>query len=334
MDGTFNPDFSAVNADQALANFDRFELEFPEARPFFAEDTPRFQFGAPRYLYGDLGAQLYYSRTIGINTNVAGLTQAVPILWGVKSVLQTGGTEAAVMNVETSPNVKTISLMDNATIGRVTETYEGQRIGAIFLNRARRPPALIPRWAPTPRSASTITISRSAVFTQEPNPPASMSVVQAKGPWRGRAKIFYLQSTYMDIGKSFDAPLGYFPIIGARSEQFAAGYSPVVRSDLVQQVFLDSQLSIVRDRDTEARVYDRGVVAASITTIKQGGRRDLGSTCDRKCHDRFSDRQWAHHRTHRRIQGDGHASQCDDCAAAIIGIRSWLHGRRSLRRHP
>src|SRR4029077_6297663 len=110
MDATFNPDFSAVNPDQALANFDRFELEYPEARPFFAEDNPRFQFGAPRYLFGDLGAQLFYSRRLGIDTNSAGLTQAVPILWGVKSVLRAGGTEAALMNVETSPATRTISL--------------------------------------------------------------------------------------------------------------------------------------------------------------------------------------------------------------------------------
>jgi hypothetical protein len=268
MDGTFNPDFSAVNADQALANFDRFELEFPENRPFFAEDTPRFQFGAPRYLYGDLGAQLYYSRAIGINTNVAGLTQAVPILWGVKSVLQTGGTEGAVMNVETSPNTKTISLSDNDTIGRVSETYEGQRIGAIFLNRAGDSGKYTALGADTAISLYDHHLTFSGFYAGAQSAGLNLSGA-GEGTLAWKSQDFYLQSTYMDIGKSFDAPLGYFPIIGARSEQFAAGYSPVVRSDLVQQVFLDSQLSIVRDRDTQQRVYDRGVVAASITTIQQ-----------------------------------------------------------------
>src|SRR5205085_942011 len=57
------------------------------------------------------------------------------ILWGVKSVLRAGGTEAALMNVETSPAVRTISLSDNSTVGRVTQTIAGQRIGAIFLDR-------------------------------------------------------------------------------------------------------------------------------------------------------------------------------------------------------
>src|SRR5262249_34451901 len=78
LDATFNPDFSAVSPDAAFANFDRFELEFPEARSFFTEDNPRFAFGGTRYLYGDLGAQLFYSRRLGIVTNEAGLTQIVP----------------------------------------------------------------------------------------------------------------------------------------------------------------------------------------------------------------------------------------------------------------
>lgn len=268
LDGTFNPDFSAVNADQALANFDRFELEFPEARPFFAEDTPRFQFGAPRYLYGDVGAQLYYSRTLGINTNVAGLTQAVPILWGVKSVLQTGGTEAAVMNVETSPNVKTLSLSDNATIGRVTETYEGQRIGAIFLNRAGDSGAYTAVGGDTAISLYDHHLTFSGFYAGSQSSGLNVSGA-GEGTVAWKSQDINLQSTYLDVGKSFDAPLGYFPITGARAEMFAAGYSPVVRSDLVQQVFFDSQLSIVRDRDTQERVYDRGVIAASMTTIKQ-----------------------------------------------------------------
>jgi hypothetical protein len=266
-DATFNPDFSTVNADQALANFDRFELEFPENRPFFAEDTPRFQFGAPRYLYGDLGGQLFYSRTIGINTNLAGLTQPVPILWGVKSVLREGGTEAALMNVETSPNVKTISLSDNATIGRVTETYEGQRIGGIFLNRAGDSGGYTAGGADALVSLYDRHLQFSGFYAASQS--AGSNITGAgEGTVAWKSQDFYMQSTYMEIGRSFDAPLGYFPITGARAEMFAAGYSPVVRNDLVQQVFLDGQLSLVTDRDSNQRIYDRGVVAASISTIQ------------------------------------------------------------------
>jgi hypothetical protein len=268
MDATFNPDFSAVRPDQALANFDRFEIEFPEARPFFAEDNPRFQFGAPRYLFGDLGAQLFYSRRLGIDTNTAGLTQAVPILWGVKSVMRAGGTEAAIMNVETSPAARTISLSDNATVGRVTETIMGQRLGAIFLNRAGDSGGYTSGGGDVALSFYDRHLQVSGFYAG-----SSFSGLGVSGAGAGtlgwKSQDVYAQATYMDIGKSFEAPLGFFPITGVQSEQFAAGYTPVLRSDLVQQVLIDGQLTLAKDRDTGARIFDRGVVAGSIQTIQQ-----------------------------------------------------------------
>ena len=268
MDATFNPDFSAVSPDQAVANFDRFEIEFPEARAFFAEDTPRFAFGAPRYIYGDLGAQLYYSRRLGIDTNTAGLTQTVPILWGVKSVLREGGTEAAVMNVETSPAHRTISLSDNATVGRVTETYEGQRLGAIFLNKVGSGGDYTAGGVDGTAAFYDRHMQVSGFYSVSKSEGLNMSGA-GEGTLAWKSQDYYAQATYMDIGKSFDAPLGYFPIIGVRSEQIAAGYTPVIRSDLVQQLFIDSQISLAKDRDTDVRVFDRGVLAAGITTIQQ-----------------------------------------------------------------
>ena len=47
--------------------------------------------------------------------------------------------------------------------------------------------------------------------------------------------------SHNDIGRTFDAQLGYFPLTGVRAETFAAGYTPLVRTDLVHQVFLDAQ---------------------------------------------------------------------------------------------
>jgi hypothetical protein len=267
MDATFNPDFSAVRPDQALANFDRFEIEFPEARPFFAEDNPRFQFGAPRYLFGDLGAQLFYSRRLGIDTNTAGLTQAVPILWGVKSVLRAGGTEAALMNVETSPPVRTISLADNATVGRVTQTYMGQRVGAIFLDREGSSAAYRAGGGDAALSFYDRHLQVSGFYTASKTEGIGTSGA-GSGTLAWKSQDVYAQATYLDVGKAFDAPLGFFPITGVRSEQFAAGYTPVLRSDLVQQVLIDGQLAIAKDRDTDERIFDRGVAAVTIQTIQ------------------------------------------------------------------
>ena len=55
LDGTFNPDFSQVEADAGQVQInERFALFYPEARPFFLEGTEIF--GMPK--------QIVYTRTI------------------------------------------------------------------------------------------------------------------------------------------------------------------------------------------------------------------------------------------------------------------------------
>jgi hypothetical protein len=269
FDGTFNPNFVGVNPDQALANFDRFELEFPEARPFFAEDTQRFQFGGRRYDFGDLGAQLFYSRRIGLRTNAAGLTEVVPILYGGKSVLRSGGSEAAVMNVGLSPNRPKVTMNDNVSVGRFSQTFaEGRRVGAIVLGRTGDSGGDYIAGG----ADGTLTLFDRHLFlngfvAQTASTAAKRSgAAQVSLDWS--SQDFYASAAYVDVGKAFDAQLGYFPLTGVRSEILAAGYTPVIRNDLVQQVLLESQLTLARDRGDQ-RIFDRGAVSASAVTIEQ-----------------------------------------------------------------
>ena len=272
LDATFNPDFSAVNPDAALANFDRFEIEYPEARPFFAEDNARFTFGGTRYFFGDPGAQLFYSRQLGLVTNAEGLTQIVPILWGVKSVFRDGGTEAALMNVETVQPKPGVILSDNATVGRVTESFAGQRIGAIILGRAGDSGGYGSAGVDGQFSAFDRHLQLTGFYagsqgsTTTGGPSATSAAGEGTVGWK--SQDVYVKGTLLDIGDSFVAPLGYFPQTGIRAETIAGGYTPVVRSDLVQQVYLEGQMSIVRERDDDTLVYRRSVVAASLQTIE------------------------------------------------------------------
>ncbi len=265
LDATFNPDFSAVSPDAAFANFDRFELEYPEARSFFTEDNPRFAYGGARYLYGDLGAQLYYSRRLGIITNEAGLTQIVPILWGVKSVVRSGGTEAALMNVETIKPDKALELNDNATIGRFSQTIEGQRFGGIIVHTGGASPSYTAGGPDAQLDLYDRHLKISTFFAGSRLDNTTSAAGEGTVAWKSQE--VYAKATYLDIGKGFQAPLGFFPLTGVRAEVVAAGYTPVLRGDLVQQVFIDTQLSIVRDRDSDDLVYRRGVIGAGITTI-------------------------------------------------------------------
>ncbi len=269
VDATFNPDFTAVNPDAALANFDRFELEYPEVRPFFAEDAPRFQFGGARYLFGDLGAQLFYSRQLGFVTNLAGLTQVLPILYGVKSVVRAGGTEAAIMNVETADPKPGITPQNNSTVGRVTQTVDGQRFGAIVLGctlcNNGGTSSYVSGGADAQLSLYDRHLQLSGFYAGSQGDGVTSAAGEGTAQWK--SQDVYAKATLIDIGKGFTAPLGFFPITGVVGETVAAGYTPVVRADLVQQVFIDTQLSTVRDRDSDALVYRRAVIEASFQTI-------------------------------------------------------------------
>lgn len=69
LDLTINPDFSQVEVDRQVTNFDRFELFFPERRQFFLENGDIFaNFGFDRI-------RPFFSRRIGLN---------VPIQAGVR----------------------------------------------------------------------------------------------------------------------------------------------------------------------------------------------------------------------------------------------------------
>ena len=66
LDLTVNPDFSQVEVDRQVTNFDRFELFFPERRQFFLENGDIFaNFGFDRI-------RPFFSRRIGLNVPIQG----------------------------------------------------------------------------------------------------------------------------------------------------------------------------------------------------------------------------------------------------------------------
>ena len=64
LDLTFNPDFSQVDVDQQVTNFNRFELFFPERRQFFLENSDIFN------SFGGEQIRPFFSRRIGLGTPI------------------------------------------------------------------------------------------------------------------------------------------------------------------------------------------------------------------------------------------------------------------------
>ncbi len=261
---TANPDFSAVPPDQAVANFDRFELQYPEVRPFFAEDNPRFFFGVPG------AAQLFYSRRIGLTTDPqTGATSIVPIVYGGKVVVRTSGAEVAAMNVGLSTPDPKVTLADNVSVLRFSQSFAGgSQVGTILLGR-QGPAGTYGAGGVDGRVAlydrHLILSGFYARTATEGQTPSGMG--QAQLGWT--SEDFYANASYMDIGSAFDAQLGFVPITGIRSNVFAAGYTPVLRSDLVQQLWIEGSGNFTKDRN-DVRVYDRGVVSGRVDLLHGG----------------------------------------------------------------
>jgi hypothetical protein len=92
LDGTLNPDFAQVEADDQRINLTRFSLFFPEKRPFFQERSDLFDFRIP---VG--GQKLFHSRTIGIMEG-----QSVPIIGGIRITGRTGNWQFGFLEIQTA----------------------------------------------------------------------------------------------------------------------------------------------------------------------------------------------------------------------------------------
>jgi len=91
LQGTINPDFGQVEADQLQLNLSTYELFFPEKRPFFTQGLDLFQGPAPHNQPSP--QQLFYSRRIGLDAPILG---AAKVTGRVADSLQLGLVEAVV----------------------------------------------------------------------------------------------------------------------------------------------------------------------------------------------------------------------------------------------
>ena len=89
LDVTYNTDFAQVEVDDQQLNLTRFRLNFPEKRPFFLENAGFFNVGGG-------GADLFFSRAIGIANG-----QPVPIKGGARLSGRTAGLNVGLLHIET-----------------------------------------------------------------------------------------------------------------------------------------------------------------------------------------------------------------------------------------
>jgi Domain of unknown function (DUF5916) len=257
IDVSFNPDFSQVPPDQALANLDRFELALPETRPFFNEDRGKFEFGSEN-------AQLFYSRRVGLAQSGAGSTNftEVPIIYTGKAVVRDSGTEAAAMTIGLSDPVGKLRVADKIAIARVNHFFgKSTRIGGIALLRDTDTVG----YSATGIDGATSFMNENLVlsgFVAESATSDPAGGGNSRAGTVGQADLhwdsadFEARLTYLDVSSGFDPQLGYFQATGVKNVTVQGGYTPIVVNDFVREIDLRAQVAHTETQGSDL-LYNR-----------------------------------------------------------------------------
>ncbi|MCZ0935777.1 MAG: DUF5916 domain-containing protein [Gemmatimonadetes bacterium] len=123
LDATYNTDFAQVEVDDQQVNLTRFSLLFPEKRPFFLENAGFFAVGGG-------GADLFFSRRIGIANG-----RQVPITGGARVSGRAAGFNVGMLHIGTD-GIEGIQGANAYSVARVArELPNRSRIGGAFINR-------------------------------------------------------------------------------------------------------------------------------------------------------------------------------------------------------
>jgi hypothetical protein len=126
LDGTYNTDFAQVEVDDQQVNLTRFSLLFPEKRPFFLENAGFFAVGGG-------GADLFFSRNIGIAQG-----QPIPITGGGRLSGRAAGFNVGLLHIATEADAtfETPVPANQYSVARVArELPSRSRVGGLFANR-------------------------------------------------------------------------------------------------------------------------------------------------------------------------------------------------------
>ena len=137
LDGTVNPDFAQVEADELTVNLTQFSTFYPEKRDFFLENSGIFYVGdAARNNRvnptptPDEDLLLFHSRRIGLRDDGT----PIPIYGGARLTGRAAGVDVGLLSLQVQDTAKTPN--NNYTVLRARRNvWRGSDIGAIFLTR-------------------------------------------------------------------------------------------------------------------------------------------------------------------------------------------------------
>ena len=208
LDVTVNTDFAQVEVDNQQVNLTRFSLLFPEKRPFFLENAGFFTVGAS-------GADLFFSRHIGITDG-----ERVPIKGGARVSGKAAGFNVGLLHIQTdgAGGVQPDNAYSVARVAR--ELPNRSRVGALFIDRSGEASGDYNRtYAADARVAigEPVTLSSFVARTQTPGLSGNEHAYNASASWASRSWAANLSTR--EIGENFNPEVGFLPREGYRFYQ-------------------------------------------------------------------------------------------------------------------
>ena len=251
LDLTVNTDFAQVEVDDQQVNLTRFSLLFPEKRPFFLENAGFFTVGGG-------GADLFFSRNIGIAGG-----QQVPILGGGRISGKAAGLNVGLLHIVTD-DLDGVTAGNAYSVARVArELPNRSRVGGIVVNRSgdldgdhNRTFALDGQVG----IGEAVTLSSFVGRTETPGLGLDDHIVDlnlgwSSRNWRGSAQA-------RDVGEHFNPEVGFAPREGYRYYQLFNMYYirpesglREIRPHVSYFTYLARKEGVARDFQESARLH-------------------------------------------------------------------------------
>ncbi len=205
LDMTVNTDFAQVEVDDQQVNLTRFSLLFPEKRPFFLENAGFFTVGAG-------GADLFFSRRIGISGG-----QPVPITGGARVSGRVSGMNLGLLHIQTGAS-ELGDPEDAYSVARVAKELPNRsRVGGLFVNRGGSVAGDYNRTYAVDGSigiGNQLTLTSFVARTDTPDLEGSDAAWNLTAAWSSLR--FTANATVREIGEHFNPEVGFLPRSGHR----------------------------------------------------------------------------------------------------------------------
>ncbi|MCY3613136.1 MAG: DUF5916 domain-containing protein [Gemmatimonadetes bacterium] len=208
LDVTYNTDFAQVEVDDQQLNLTRFALNFPEKRPFFLENAGFFSVGGG-------GADLFFSRAIGIHQG-----QPVPIRGGARLSGRAAGLNVGLLHIETGGVSELGADAHGFSVVRLArELPNRSRVGGLFINKSG-PAGDFNRTQAVDASVGVgqaLALSGFAATTNGPGAGNNEYAWDVSGNLNTRTFVWTAQ--VREIGEGFNPQVGFLPRAGYRYYQ-------------------------------------------------------------------------------------------------------------------